>query len=132
MSLELSVTTDGPADPQYVLELANGLAEVVRSLNHQTRHHQALHYPSEADKLIREISLAVSRLPQLLEQVSGWLEAEQATGRIGVADGSGYFTAAPVVMAARGWLERAQAQARILQQALDAAASMTTDLTGVA
>ena len=130
MSLELSVTTDGPADPQYVLELAKGLDAITNALVHITRHHEALREPSDVNALIRYLSSAKEAEAQLLEQVSGWLEAEQAAGRVGVADGSGYFTAAPVVMAARGWLEKAQALERTLEQALDAAAAMTTDMTG--
>ena len=135
MSIHLNIMTDGPADPLYVLELAEGFAEIARTLNHLTRHHESLHYPAEADELIREISSAAGRLPQLLEQVSGWLEAEQAAGRIGVADGSPWSGegAAPsgAVAVARIKLEQAQAHARMLQQALDAAAAVTCDMAAV-
>ena len=129
MNLDLNI--DGPRDPDYVLEVAEAFAEAARVMNHLTRDHGALQYPSEADRLIRDVSLAVSRLPQLLEQVAGWLEAEQAAGRITMASGSPYLSSSFAAEVARMKLEQAQAHARILQQALDAAASVTSDMAGV-
>jgi hypothetical protein len=103
----------------------------MRALNHLTRHHEALREPSDADQLIRDVSLAVSRLPQLLEQVSGWLVAEQAAGRIGIVPGIRLPNAVLALDVARQELEKAQALARMLQQALDAVAAVTTDMTGI-
>ena len=126
--MELAINPDGPADPLYVLELAEAFAEITRALNHLTRHHSALGEPADADQLLRYLETAASRLPQLLEQVSGWLAAEEAAGRIRMADGSGFPGPVVAVGAARGWLERAQADARRLQQALDAAAQVTAHM----
>ena len=127
----ISITTSAPADPATVTEYGDALPELVRALNHVTLHHEAMEYPSDADRLLRNISLAVSRLPQLLEQVSGWLQAEQAAGRIEMAHDSTYPSAAVAADVARLQLEQAQAHARMLQQALDAAAAVTCDMSGV-
>jgi hypothetical protein len=126
----ISITTDAPADPAIVLEYGDALPELVRALNHVTRHHEAMEFPSDADRLIRNIAVAAGRLPQLLEQVAGWLAAEQAAGRVGIASGSRFITAARAVEVAGAYLERAQAQARILQRALDVVAEVTADMTG--
>ena len=128
---DITITTAAPADPATVTEYGDALPELVRALNHVVAHHSALDYPSDADRLIRNVSLAVSRLPQLLEQVSGWLEAEQAAGRIRMASGSPFASASLAAEVARMKLEQAQAYARVLQQALDAATSVTSDMAGV-
>ena len=122
---------DAPRDPQYLLEVLEAAAEAVRVANHQTLGHEALRYPSEADTAIRYLATLASRLPQLLEQVSGWLQAEQAAGRIEMAHDSTYLASALAADAARLQLEQAQAHARMLQQALDAAAAVTCDMAGV-
>ena len=70
-------------------------------------------------------------MAQLAGQVGGWLEAEQAAGRIRMADGSLFPSPALAADVARLHLERAQAQARMLQQALDAAAEVTSDMAAV-
>ena len=127
----ISIVTDAPADPATVTEYGDALPELVRALNHITRHHEAMDYPPDADRLIRNVSRAASMLPQLLEQVSGWLEAEQAAGRIEMAFGSLFPDPAHAADAARMDLEQAQAHARMLQQALDAAAAVTCDMSGV-
>ncbi len=127
----VTLNVDGPRDPDYLLEVLEAAAEAIRVANHLTLSHEALHYPSEADTAIRYLATLASRLPQLLDQVSGWLEAEQAAGRIGIADGSLFNGAAHAAGVAAMRLEQAQAHARMLQQALDAAAEVTTDMTGV-
>ena len=129
--MDIAINPDGPADPLYVLELAEAFAERPRALAHLTRHHSALGEPADADQLLRYLETAVSRLPQLLEQVSGWLAAEEAAGRIRMADGSGFPGPVVGVGAARGWLERAQADANRLQRALDAAAQVTAQMAAV-
>jgi hypothetical protein len=128
----ITITTAAPADPATVTEYGDALPELVRALNHVTSRHEALEYPPDADRLIRNLAAAASRLPQLLGQVSGWLEAEQAAGRIKMASVS-QFRDAPGIAAdvARQALEQAQAHARMLQQALDAAAAVTADMGGV-
>ena len=73
----LTIDPDAPADPVYVLELAEALAEIVRALNRLTLHHEALHYPSEAAGLIQHIATAASRLPQVTAQTGSWLQRER-------------------------------------------------------
>ena len=131
MSTEISITTSAPPDPAILTEYGDALPELVRALAHVTLHHEALAEPQDADRLIRNIAEAVSRLPQLLEQVAGWLTAEQAAGRIRTAGGSRFPGAAIAVGVALTDLEQAQAHARMLQQSLDAAASVTSDMAGV-
>lgn len=124
----VAINIGGPRDPQYVLELAEAFAEIVRALNHITRDHEALLYPSEADRLIREVSSAASRLPQLLGQVGAWLEQERAAGRIEVPSGEFAGDARLAVVTAGVRLEMASAIAAALQEALDDAARVTCGL----
>jgi hypothetical protein len=124
----IALNTDGPREPHYVLELADGFAEIVRCLNHLTRDHAALEYPSEADHLIREIASGVSRLPQFLGQIDAWLEAEDAAERIEVPSGQYRGNPLLAVGAARLGLDAASVAAARLQEALDAVARVTCDL----
>ena len=117
---------DGPRDPLYVLEVAEAFAEASRVLNHLTLSHEALEYPSEVDTLIRYLASAAASHPQLLGQIGGWLEQEQAAGRIRVAGSENY--PATAVAAARVRLDKAAAIAEELQEALDYAASVTCNL----
>ena len=116
--------TGAPSDPEYVREVADAFAEAVRVLNHLTRHHEALKYPSEADRLIRVLATAASRLPQLCGQIGAWLAVEQEAGRVRVPSSSSLHA----VTAARMRLEAAAAVASELQEALDSAARVTCDL----
>ena len=124
----IALSTAGPRDPQYVLELAEGFAEIVRCLNHITRDHASLEYPAEADRLVREIASGVSRLPQLLGQIDAWLEAEDAAERIEVPSGQYRGNPLLAVVAARLGLDAASVAAARLQEALDAVARVTSDL----
>ena len=119
---------DGPRDPLYVLEVAEAYAHSVRVLNHLTRDHEALEYPAEAHRLVGELSCAAERTPQLLRQIGGWLEREQAAGRIGTDDGTWHATK---VTAARVRLDRAAQIAAELHEALAFAASAICHLTAV-
>ena len=126
MTVVITLNTDGPREPGYVLEVAEGLAESVRVLCTLTRDHAALEYPSEADRLIREVSSAVHRLDQLLAQAGGWLEQERREGRIGVTGGP--FTGEPGLAAVRARLSLDEARACLTPAvtALEAAASVTS------
>ena len=128
----VTLNASGPADPEHLLEVMEAFAECVRVANHLARHHEALEYPSEADMLIGYLATAASRLPQLLGQVSGWYEQEQAAGRIRVPPGggwrSGWGEPDAAVAAARRKLEAARMVAEELHEALDAARSVTCNL----
>ncbi len=128
MTVVITLNTDGPREPGYVLEVAEGLAESVRVLNHLTRDHAALEYPSEADRLIRELSSAAARLPQLLEQVARWLADEDAAGRIEVPSGEWAGLPGTAVTALQVRLDAARAAAMALSADLDHAAHVTAAL----
>jgi hypothetical protein len=131
MSTSVTLNTDGPCDPLYVLEVAEALAEAARVLNHLTRGHECLEYPSEADRLIREVSVAAGRLPQLLGQVTRWLSDEQAAARIEMPGGEYAGRPDLAFTAARLRLDAAAGLAGELQEMLDAAASVTCDMADV-
>jgi hypothetical protein len=128
MTTTVTIDVDGPRDPEYVLELAEAFAEAVRALNHLTMSHDAFEYPSQLDTAIRSLSSAASRLPQLLEQVSGWLADEQAIGRLEIVSGEHAGDTPVAVITARGWLAEAGHLAGRLQVALDIAAEATSSM----
>jgi hypothetical protein len=72
--------------PDRTLALARSAAEAVRSLNHATAGRDGLGQPADAYEILGELSLAASRLPQLLGQLSRWLATALAAGRLGCDD----------------------------------------------
>ena len=128
MTVVITLNTDGPREPGYVLEVAEGLAESVRTLNHLTRDHEALEYPSEVDRLLREVTSAVSRLDQLLAQAGNWLEAERREGRIKAAGGPYEGKPGTAVVAVKISLDEARECLAQAVTALEAAASVTSTL----
>jgi hypothetical protein len=64
------------------IENAATAAEAVRALNHLTLGRRALGEPAELDRLVAELAMMAGRLPQLLRQLGGWLDAEQHAGRL--------------------------------------------------
>src|SRR5574337_1370489 len=64
------------------LELADQAAQAVRELNHRTRDAGAFTGPAELYRLVGELALLVGGLPQLLNQLEGWLHAERDAGRV--------------------------------------------------
>jgi hypothetical protein len=125
----ISITTDAPADPVTVTEYGDALPELVRALNHVTLHHEAMEYPSDAARLLRNLAIVAGGLPQLLGHVAQWLAAEQAEGRIGT-HGSPFRAPLHDVEAATAYVKQAQACARMLRSALDGAAEATSRMTG--
>ena len=91
MSTEISITTSAPADPATVTEYGDALPELVKALNNLTGHPEAMDGPWDAYRLLLNIEEAVSRLPQLLHQVSSRLNGMYADGRLEM-DGDGEFT----------------------------------------
>src|ERR1035438_5904075 len=65
----IAINIDAPPSPGYVLELAEAAAEIIRALNHLTRHPEALEFPAEGDQLFRYLESAAERMPQLLDQI---------------------------------------------------------------
>jgi len=58
------------------LQLAGYAAEALRDLNHLTRGHEAWADPAELSRLLAELAVVASRLPQLLDQLCCWLRHE--------------------------------------------------------
>ena len=63
--------------------LARAAAEAIRGLNHATRCDAGLGQPSAAYDVIGALSLAASRLGQLLTQITGYLDRSLQAGRLG-------------------------------------------------
>lgn len=126
--MDIDLSTDTAPSPERTLHLAETLAEIVRTLNHQTRHHEALQYPAEADRFLRELATAAARLPQLFGQVTSWLHAEVYAGRVEMAPGSRFPNAGLAEDVVRLKLEAAAADAGRLQKSLDAVTSVTCDM----
>ena len=63
--------------------LARTAAEAIRGLNWATRHEAGLDQPAVACDILAALSLAASRLGQLLTQITGYLDRALAAGRLG-------------------------------------------------
>jgi hypothetical protein len=66
--------------------LARTAAEAVRSLNHLTLGPGGLTQPADVYEVLGDLSLAASRIPQLLSQVGRWLATALAAGVLGCDD----------------------------------------------
>ena len=71
------LTSDG------TITLARTAAEAIRGLNHATRHEACLDQPAVAYDILGALSLAASRLGQLLTQITSYLDRALAAGRLG-------------------------------------------------
>ena len=117
--------TDSPqASPAA---LARTAAEAVRCLNHATLGGDGLEQPSDACEVLGELSLAASRIPQLLGQVGTWLAAALAAGRPGCDDGT-----EPAVAVSGAWLfiSGARASAAALARDLECAQQQLAAVNG--
>lgn len=128
--MDINLSTDAPPSPERTVKLAETLAEIVRVLDRTTMHREALRYPAGADRVLRELSSAAGRLPQLLDQIAGWVAAERAAGRITVPDGEYAGRPDAAAMAVTVRLERAMVTAAQLQSDIDYAARITCNLGG--
>lgn len=126
--MDIDLSTDVPASPERTLQLAEALAEIARVLNHTTMDHGALEFPSEADRVLREIASAAARLPQLLSQVARWVALEDGAGRIGVPSGEWQDHPHTAVTALQVRLDAARADAGNLCADLEYAAQVTSAL----
>jgi hypothetical protein len=97
--------SDSP-QPAGPAGLARAAAEAIRALNHATLGGDGLEQPADAYDLLSELSLAASRLPQLLGQVGTWLAAALAGGRLGCDDGTD-----PAAAVSGAWLFISDARA---------------------
>ena len=98
--------------------LARTAAEAIRGLNHATRHQDGLGQPSVAYDITGALMLAASRLPQLITQITSYLDQALAAGRLGHDHGE---DPAPDIHAAGIFLHDARDSAAALAGDLDAA-----------
>ena len=98
--------------------LARTAAEAIRGLNWVTRHQAGLGQPAVAYDILAALSLAASRLPQLIGQITGYLGQALAAGRLGhdLGEDPAHATGAAVA-----FLADARGSAAALAGDLDAA-----------
>lgn len=77
------VTGPGQTTGGDTAALARTAAEAIRGACHATRHEAGLGQPSAAYDIIGALSLAASRLPQLIAQVTRYLDQALAAGQLG-------------------------------------------------
>ncbi len=83
-----SLSTSGPHSPEYTRDVGNLLAEAVRVLNYAARDGVGLDYPGDVYTLLGSLYTATERMPQLLTQLTEFLDGQVATGRL--ADDRGH------------------------------------------
>ena len=124
MSINVVLNPGAAVDHLYVLEVAEALAEAVRVLNHQTLH-GALESPEDADVVVSALATMAHRLPQLLDQVGRWLEAEEAAGRLEVTDGKFAGKPGAAVDVVRTYLDGTAGRFRDAERLLESAHQVT-------
>ena len=107
--------------------LARAAAEAIRGLNHATRCDAGLGQPSAAYDVIGALSLAASRLGQLLTQITGYLDRSLQAGRLGHDRGE---DPAMAVEGAVIFLDDARLSAAALAGDLDAAQQQLAHING--
>jgi hypothetical protein len=107
--------------------LARTAAEAIRGLNWTTNSPAGLDQPSVAYDIIGALSLAASRLPQLITQITRWLGQAASTGRLGHDLGEDPATA---VEATAIFLDDARRSAAALSGDLDAAWQQLAPVNG--
>ncbi|HTQ93458.1 MAG TPA: hypothetical protein VMK84_28575 [Streptosporangiaceae bacterium] len=116
--MEIDLSTAAPPPPGRTVRQAETLAEITRVLCHATMHHEALGEPSDAYRVLCELSSAASRLPQLIAQVTRWYALEDAAGRIAVPEGQWQGRPAAAVTALQAEGDATIAAAERLRAAL--------------
>ena len=109
------------------ITLARTAAEAIRGLNHATRAQAGLGQPAVAYDILGTLSLAASRLPQLLTQITGYLDQALAAGRLGHDLGQ---DPAYAIDAAAVFLDDARGSAAALADDLDAAQQQLAPVNG--
>jgi hypothetical protein len=107
--------------------LARTAAEAIRGLNWATRCDAGLDQPSVAYDVTGALMLAASRLPQLITQITSYLDQALAAGRLGHDHGD---DPAPDIHAAGIFLHDARASAAALAGDLDAAQQQLALING--
>ena len=112
---------------QDTLTLARTAAEAIRGLNWTTNCDAGLDQPSAAYDLTGALMLAASRLPQLLTQITRYLDQALAAGRLGHDHGD---DPASSIRAAGIFLHDARASAAALAGDLHAAQQQLALING--
>jgi hypothetical protein len=107
--------------------LARTAAEAIRGLNHAIRHQAGPGQPAAAYDILGALSLAASRLPQLLTQITSYLDRALAAGRLGHDLGQ---DPAHAIAAAAVFLDDARGSAAALAGDLDAAQQQLAPVNG--
>jgi len=115
--------------PEYaVRDTAERAAEAVRLLNYLTLPGDGapgLEFPSDIYDIVARLKTATQRMPQLLGQMSGWLAAQEESGRVAHDSGRdalGYVTEV------RAALAEAAEFAGLLEEALNRAHNASSGL----
>ena len=121
------VTGIGQTAGGDTVTLAWTAAEAIRGLNRATQHDTGLDQPSAAYDVTGALSLAASRLPQLLTQITRYLDHALAAGRLGHDLGE---DPAWNISAAGVFLDDARASAAALAADLDQAQQQLAPVNG--
>jgi hypothetical protein len=126
---QLQARLDGPHADEHTADAADLAAEAIRFLNYATGSHSpaGLVFPSTVYLLAADLSSAAWRMQQLFTQLSDWLAAEEAAGRLGTDDGG---PAADTVTAARKGLAESADTAQILSVSLAKLQNAISGLNG--
>jgi hypothetical protein len=109
------------------IALARTAAGAIRGLNHATGCDAGLGQPAVAYDILGALSLAASRLPQLIGQIAGYLDRALAAGRLGHDHG---HDPARAIDAAAVFLGDARGSAAALAGNLDAAQQQLASVNG--
>ena len=125
----LTAGLDGPHADQRTAAAAGLASEAIRFLNYATGPHArtGLTQPATAYRITGSLAEAAARLPQLCHQLTGWLDAACAAGRLGDDHGG------PVTVLtdrARHHIEQAARHADALSDALNDAQSALATVHG--
>lgn len=126
MTVTVTLDTSAPPDPAYLLEVARAFAESARVMAHLTRHTEAFGTPEDMERVLREISAGLARVPQVLTQGSRRLALENAASRIEVTRGQ--YEGRPDAAVTDAWehFDEASAAAERAARELGAAADITS------
>lgn len=115
------------AERRTPAEVADEIAELVRTLNYQTGAGRSieLEYPADLYSVVANLKIAAQRLPQLFDQMGRWLTAEYSAGRVAHDHGG---DASDYVQAVADALGRAGQDAETLTASLDTAHEMSSGL----
>ncbi|WP_084965298.1 hypothetical protein [Thermoactinospora rubra] len=80
--MDLHLDPHHPPSADYTRQVADGMAEAVRVLNHATMHPDALPHPSTVYTLVGSLREGTAGLPQLLRQIETRLREWAESGRL--------------------------------------------------